>query len=546
MNLSKKILLLLIYVISSFQFACKAQQIQKTEKIEYIGGREYYLHNVEKGQTLYAIAIAYDVSQEEIMEANPDAANGIKSGSVLKIPVKIITTQNNTSDNIAKANYKTHIVQPGETLYRISVIYKITVDEIKQANPLLTDIIQPGQSINIPIKGDEVLKVQPAKDTLIFECKKTGLLSSYKIGLFLPLYLHKEQQIDTSNHEKSASSYSSLTFISFYEGFLIAIDSLKELGLNAKIYVNDIAEDTTGTSALLHKPELQDINLAIGPFFSSNFEITSRWSKTKQIKTINPFTSRSEFISENPYIFKNFPPPAELAGQAVQYMRTTWPDCNIILVSSGKDSDNELLKEYREVLKTPDSARFEVNYPKEGISGISKKLSADKVNVIISFVHGEATISNYIRNLGDYSFNYPIVVFGLREWEEFSSLEIEYLLNLNLHIVSHTFVDYKKSSVKNFILKFRDQYSADPDEYAFYGYDIAMYYLNALRIYGKDFEKCLDTYDPELLMEGYKFKHSEGNGYENSRISIYRYDDYLLKNALTDPLINVEVNKKNP
>lgn len=47
----------------------------------------------------------------------------------------------------------TYMVQPGETLYRISRMYKVTVDELKKANGLETDLIRAGQVLVIPGAG---------------------------------------------------------------------------------------------------------------------------------------------------------------------------------------------------------------------------------------------------------------------------------------------------------------------------------------------------------------------------------------------------------
>jgi hypothetical protein len=166
------------------------------------------------------------------------------------------------------------------------------------------------------------------------------------------------------------------------------------------------------------------------------------------------------------------------------------------------------------------------------------------VNVIISFIHNEVSVSNYIRFMSELSFTYPLVVFGLKEWEEYGHLEAEYLMNIKLHIISNTFIDYHQSDVKDFIAKYRERYHTEPDSYAFTGYDNAMYYLTALHLYGKDFPYCLKKYHPDLLHMNFDFVHEEGSGWENKKFCIYRYENFHLIDAFANPLVTVEVNKK--
>src|SRR5438105_1577806 len=62
-----------------------SQEVTKSKKIETVDNKKYYMHTVEKGQTLYAIAKEYSTTVNDIILENPDAIDGISPGQVLRI-----------------------------------------------------------------------------------------------------------------------------------------------------------------------------------------------------------------------------------------------------------------------------------------------------------------------------------------------------------------------------------------------------------------------------------------------------------------------------
>ena len=98
---------------------------------------------VKPGDTLYRIGLQYGISWVQIAEANGlvNNPNLIDVGSELKIPV-------NTP---GPAPQFTHVVQPGETLFLISLQYGVTWPAIAEANDLASPyVIYAGQTLEIP------------------------------------------------------------------------------------------------------------------------------------------------------------------------------------------------------------------------------------------------------------------------------------------------------------------------------------------------------------------------------------------------------------
>jgi LysM repeat protein len=105
-------------------------------------------HTVAKGETITQIAQKYKVTPYDIYKLNPDAQSGIHENDILVIPSGKPAIGSSTAQASAKSGL--HTAKPKETLYSISKQYGITVDELKNANPILSEGLKVGQTIKIP------------------------------------------------------------------------------------------------------------------------------------------------------------------------------------------------------------------------------------------------------------------------------------------------------------------------------------------------------------------------------------------------------------
>lgn len=100
------------------------------------------MHIVGKGQTLYAISNVYSLSVNDIVFENPDALNGIKPGQVLKIPFEKPKT---ITANLVDTNSFNHIVEAGQNIYSIAKLYGTTEVAILNLNPFSKEGLKKGR-----------------------------------------------------------------------------------------------------------------------------------------------------------------------------------------------------------------------------------------------------------------------------------------------------------------------------------------------------------------------------------------------------------------
>ena len=147
--------------------------------VERKDGKLFILHRIESSETLYSLSRKYKVSVDEIKKYNPDAIQSLKLGQIVKVPSAMPVV-----DPTGSTDLKTHTVQAGESLYGISKKYNVSVDEIRTANPGISNSVQVGQVINIPGKGTKTNTQNSSTNTLkeVTEHKVVGGETFYSIA----------------------------------------------------------------------------------------------------------------------------------------------------------------------------------------------------------------------------------------------------------------------------------------------------------------------------------------------------------------------------
>lgn len=537
--------------------------------------RTYSKHIISKGETLYGVAKKYNLKEKEIIAINPAAETGLRLGDTLYIPnydvafnlneennktpikrdtLKITSNKKEVADNSKNSqdtknnSGQTHKVGKKETLYSIAGKYAITVDDIRLFNPQIGDAIVPGSIIIIPTTKDiEKLKIEKAKakhlsDSLVAEaakpkkkpCDKASTGNTYNVALMMPFYLSDIDKIvvKKGDEETDFSAFKSFTFLDFYEGVLIALDSLKQTGLNVKLFVYDTDEDTNFVKNILRKPELAKMNLIIGPIFNFDMAIVGRFAKAHNIPAIAPLSPDVKILETNSTVYKASPCLAVQMEQVSKFIADSFSTANYIVVYNESDNERTLFDTFKKNLQSNHKNKSvevkEIIYNQVGLSGLEQALSKDKENIIFVLSNAQVFVSNLVTTISPKTDNFKITMFGLPGWRNFTNIETDYLLKLNLHLFSPNFVNFEDETTIRFIKKFREKYKTEPTKYAYQGYDLAFYFLKALKDYGNDFHPCLSSLDYKPLQTNYKFINSEGNGYENKYVNIYKYKEYKL------------------
>lgn len=527
--------------------------VQKNESNKFI------YHIAQEGQTVFYLTQKYKISREELIKYNPDLRiSSLQVGQLVNIPkIPEANISANTPPVTQPANqFLEHKVIQGETKYGISKQYNISVEELIAANPILNaEDPKPGQLLRIPVKKNSEnasVSVIPKKDTLkpkinlpVIPCDYYKPFSeTYQVALLLPLLIDQNQTLEMIDSAKaSKDGYKkrqegndiitrTTNIVEFYQGALIALDSLKKAGMFVKITIYDIDKDLVKLDHVLAKAEMTKMDLIIGPFYTEAVEKASQFALKNKIKLISPVSANSNSLKNNPYLFQVNPNETIGADAMLKYISGI-NNKNIILVCSNSPKDTLLTNLYRNRLKTLFQTQFKEFYFSKNMSQLNLLLDKNQDNIIIIPTEDKGFISPALQTLNiAKKNNYSIKVFGLPAGTNVAINEQDYLYNLEFHYYSTYYADFTNKNLKKFIEKYHQFYNTEPYKFGkegynfgMLGYDVTFYFLSSLGRHGKSFENCISQKKIDLLHTNIMFERiNPESGFINKGVNIMKYN----------------------
>ena len=532
---------------------------------DIVNENDYIIHNCERNERVTSLLKRWKVDEDDFRRINVSVGSHVFVNQVVLIPI-----------------------QPISDFYWIDEVSE--ADDNEEGQTVAETIVPIQEELSQSIFNEDFGESEHCV------ADPQNAQRRYKVALMVPLYLNEVGNLDMSKENlPRLHKARSLSFVQYYEGFMMAVETLeKQEGLRMDLTVIDVTDNVSTADRALTQIRDMDLDLIVGPFFGKSFAVVEEYAKEHNIVVVNPLSTRESVIVNNPNVVKVKPGEMGQIMTISNLVKNLYNDANVFIVSKERASDTAFLNqlEYHlniavnDEVRVPgdeflhfarnESERLEMGsrmvktvevegqvystddfksgatnevvlantvkrYPYSEISKVKSQLSGVRNNVIVAYGDENVFATQMLNTLAKETDRYPITLVCAPDWDKFEKLLVDNLLQMNAIYLNDGFVDYKSDAVKQFVRKFRSKYAAEPQNYAFEGYDIAMFFLSALMRYGDDMIDCLNCCDVPLLSSQYRFfnrdylKEGRSNGRENQYWSVYQYDSDLIELRPVDP-----------
>ena len=492
---------------------------------------KYTYYEVQPKQGKWRVAYDHGITIEELERLNPEIKKQtLKKGQKLIVP-KFVTTKETDRDEI---HFIYHDVHPKETLYSLSKQYNVSIEDIKKLNPEVTqEGLKFGQTIKLPRQNDEEnstikpndlddkIKVLTQSDKKQIDSTKfnrnpfkINLLDSmrldrtYHVAILLPFNLKS-----LKNEENICERITKNRILDYYSGIKLAIDSLKNLGLNVNYDVFDTQASPYITGKILEETDLSDYDFVIGPVKKDNIE------KVAHILEYDNTPVAVHHYKGNK-IFRNLVVTTTdnraLKNHMIQYIKEQAPGKNVDIIydPTQKKEANSLAVSLGIPVK-----KIVGKKTKKGLliyaDDIKNAIDTNKENLIILLSNDNSFIFSVLSTLNSLNKNNKITLFTLDDkklYEDDANDRMNgFLSNLNYHFPSKMIRLLNTDLTK----KYKSIYHTLPDFTTINGFDTTFDLLVRAANADNLFEVLQKIGRTAQTSKIYLYEHTPDKGFKN-------------------------------
>ena len=334
---------------------------------------------------------------------------------------------------------------------------------------------------------------------------------NFKIAVLLPFHTHKAR----SKVDKLRANI----VLEYYQGMLLAVSKIENIESKFDVHFYDTDNDTNTLRKILRKPELEDVDLIIGPTDEDQVRIAAYFAKVRKIPLISPITTMDYIKSDNPNVFFLNPSDQMKAKKFLRYYLREHKGEKLILVRDGKSFDKsfgQALVNLCEAQELPITKLEYSNYIK-WVDHIGSGRT-----VIVHTGQSKSQMSYSVTGLQTKAEQVTLVVSD--RWMDFHNVDYKQLGKLNVTYISTDKSilpnEMAKSMYKSYTRKYRDT----PSSYTYMGYDQFLFACESLDAFGKYFPIFLEGKTISYANTDFTLTKTP-SVFQNNYLMLYRFED---------------------
>lgn len=492
-------------------------------------------YTVPPKMNFYRLEKEFGVKSDEVVRLNPEIKErgGLKEGMVIRLPERRLDPGEINTDN-----YIFYEVKPKQNEFRLTRKFGMSWEELIQLNPELRDGLKAGMVLKLPKNQVGDFEV---RNSLVLD--KINLLDSInmenrpKIMFLLPFRLDKLDLNDTETVEWTIQNRNSLKYsLGLYSGALVALDSIKSLGVSVDVKTFDNRLDLQRTKEILQRENLGSYNAIFGPLDVLSLKEASTQAASYNLPVIAPVPAKSDISLGN--VFFSYTPEDTLREHLLKFISDKRKDENIIIIA---DAKHRVVKD--SILSKFPSAKLVTVKEEEENIGINRdklelQLSKETENWVFVESDNFKLISSVVSILN--SFHNSVldmedpkakkIRVRMFTTDKNNAFDNDVISSTHLSNLRFTYPSvYREAPSDAFERRYKAKYGVVPDRFAVRGFDVTFDLL--LKLAYKNDLLDVSKFIGETQYSGSKFDYEKdiSSGYFNKASYIMGYDNMYIK-----------------
>lgn len=320
--------------------------------------------------------------------------------------------------------------------------------------------------------------------------------------------------------------------VEFYQGVLLAVDSLRHNGVSVDIVARHSGTTETEMSELLAGGELADRDVVFGPLDAAQLPTLSDYCLRHGTRLVVPFTASTAQLRTNPLMYLVTAPRAQIQAQAAAVFNQQFSNSHFVFVEAGdaNDEGRSMELQLRSVLNARGAFLRTVEIDADDDS-YAMAFNPLRHNVVVVNSATIRAINKLMPRLRDYQRANPdcqITLLGYPSWQTFTSTLLADFYRFDTHIYTSFYRNPLALSTRQFDQLYQYWFHQPMQNtfprWGMMGFDVAWYFLKGLATYGDALESNLQNLHPAHYQTPMLFALPDtGGGHLNICVEVVHY-----------------------
>ncbi|MCY7421939.1 MAG: hypothetical protein LH478_09390 [Chitinophagaceae bacterium] len=319
-----------------------------------------------------------------------------------------------------------------------------------------------------------------------------------KIAIFAPLFLNDAFEGTSYTPDKESIPKNMLPGLEFYNGVMMAIDSLASEGTKMEVNIYDTRQPENYLNSMLNGPELNNVSLMIGSFTSS--EEVKRFGDQalkRNIPLISATYPNVGGINANPFfVLLNSSFQTHLLG-IYKYLNTNYAGTNIIAFRKSGSTGDYIKNTFNDLNKNAKTAPVKIKWveltenfaPKDVMNHLDSNAS---YNVVLVASPIESFGLKIVKTISSFE-QYRATAVGMPTWDGIRELNSKSCRNVDIVYSTPFYYMRSDDTESSFAKRYKTKFYSRPSDMVFRGYETTFHFGKLLAKYRNNFINNLSS-----------------------------------------------------
>lgn len=503
-------------------------------------------HVVAAKETLWSIAHRYTMSVQELQELNPDLSQNLAVGQRLKVRGSALDAA-----VVGDPNFDFYAVQPKEGFFRLRQKFGLSREEIIELNPNAAQGLKNGMVLRLP---KQVLSYGGTQTEAIVDLRDFIKDSSaQKITLMLPLQLEGFIQDSLHLNQQYVQGNRLLRIaLDFYTGALMAQDYAQAYGLPVTIDVLDTQAKKSSVDSLLRVYDFAQSDMVLGPLLPAHVMTVAEYLADYNVPVIAPLSRPSGGVPEN--LIQTIPDPEPMRRALMDYIKDNKQKRKMLFLGDAQAPGLAAMREAWPGVKVLLPREQGYIDPDDILPHISDSLE----NWVVLESRKPVIISNVIGVLNGMAYYQQKTMAELKKEERDTipktysvrlfttakndAFEFDDISNIHLSHLEFSFPSLSKpisldEEPNPFVQRYLERFGTTPNKYATRGYDLTLdLILRQASSEGPLIESLIMPEATQYTENKFRYESGVNGGYDNKAFYLLKYTQDMRLEELINSL----------